>query len=184
MTRQETKALLGVIVTAYPEWKLPTEERALNRLTDLWAAQFANDSAEDVTMALNAHINISHFPPHISNIREQLVKLKASASGDMTAGEAWAKVNQSFKRYGYYNPTGAREFLGERIWRVVCMTCVDYPTMCISEDQNIPARFERLYKEMAGKELYQAQMPLQVQEHLKALGAGQAFRQIGGQNGT
>lgn len=177
MNKAETAKLLAYIAIAYPNGKVEPNEPTVN----MWA-QFTADVPYDLAKnAVDAMISTSKFPPSISEVREAVARAQSEARGDLSVQDALAKLQRSFKAYGYHNPTGAREYLGEQIWRVVTMVAGSYADLCMSEDGNWPARFERLYNGQTAQDMRQLQIPAQVQEHLKALGAGQVLKRIGGE---
>lgn len=180
MTPAETLKIMAVIVAAYPTCKLDPEDEGQ---FGVWHDMLCDLPYPTVLTATKAMIATSKFPPSISEVREAVARAQSESRGDLSVQDALAKLRRSFVLHGYYDPTGAREFLGETIWRVVTMVAGSYADLCISEDDNWPARFERLYNGQAAQDMRQMQIPAQVQEHLKALGAGQGIKMIGGGNG-
>lgn len=176
MNKQETAKLLAYIAIAYPNGKVEPNEPTVN----LWSQFTAEMPYSAAKAAVDSMIATLKFPPTIADIREAVARAQSEARGDLSAGEAWAKVNRSFRLYGYYDPTGARQFLGERIWDVIKMVSGSYCDMCIAEDEHIPARFERLYKAQAEKQHRNDMIPQGVRDHLETLGAAQGLKMIGG----
>jgi hypothetical protein len=55
-----------------------------------------------------------------------------------------------------------------------------YVELCVLEDENWPARFERLYNAQAAQDMRQLQIPASVREHLAALGTPVELKLIEG----
>lgn len=180
MTKADTAKLLTIIIKAYPASRLQADDETLN----LWHEMLSDLPVDIAASGTKALIATLKFPPSIADIREAVAKAMSEARGDLSVQDALAKLRRSFKLYGYYNPTGAREYLGEAIWRVVTMVAGSYVELCVLEDENWPARFERLYNGQAAQDMRQLQIPAQVQEHLKALGAAQGMKMIGGDSNS
>ena len=178
MDKPETMKLMALIVAAFPNCKLNPEDENQRAV---WHDMLQDLPLSTAAIATKAMIATLKYPPSIADIREAVAKAQAESRGDLTAGEALAKLRRALSRYGYYDPTGARECLGERIWEVMRMVGGSWGDLCISEDENWPARFERLYKEQATREQYVAQIPAPVMDRLKQLGGdGLGLKMIGG----
>lgn len=181
MTRAETKILLGMIVTAYPDSKIAADDRTV----DLWFDMLQDLPANVTAAATKAMFATLKWPPKIADIREAVARAQSEARGDLSAGEAWGRVRRAVSRFGYYQPEAAREFLGATLWAAIDQIG-GWAYLCTTEDDasTLSAQFERRYKAAAEQQKYRDMVPQAVQDHLKALGAGQGMKMIGGGSGA
>lgn len=177
ITRNDTKSLLGLIVTAYPNSKIA----ATNETVDLWFDMLQDLPSDLAAAATKSMIATLKFPPTIADIRSAVVKISAEARGELTAGDALALVRKAMRLHGYYDATGARKMLGERLWGVVRMVAPCWEDLCVSEDDNWGARFERLYKGQQEHEHELLQIPGAVQERMRAMVGDMTKRLTGGE---
>lgn len=169
--------MLSYMAIAYPNGKYEPNVPTVN----LWWKFVSGMTYAEAEAAVDAHIATSRFPPTPADIRDQYARAQSEARGDLTAGEAWGKVRRAVSRFGYYQPEAAREFLGATLWAAIDQIG-GWAYLCTTEDDTstLSAQFERRYKAAAEQQKYRDMVPLQVQEHLKALGAGQGLKMIGG----
>lgn len=165
MTRADTVKLLAIIITAYPASKVQDSPETI----DLWHELLQDLPVEAAALATKSMISTNKFPPTIADIREAVAKAQAEARGEPSSGEALALVRKAMRLHGYYDATGARKMMGEDIWAVMRMVATCWEDLCASEDENWPARFERLYKEKAVKQHYREVVPVAVQDRMRAM---------------
>lgn len=180
MDKAETMKLMALIVAAFPNCKLNPEDETQRAV---WHDMLQDLPLNIAAIATKSMIATLKYPPSIADIREAVAKSQAEARGDLTAGEAWLKVRRALGLYSAWDADKARAMVGEKIWDVVRMVAGCWADLCESCDENIPARFERLYNAQAAREQYVAQIPAPVMDRLKAIG-GEMFgmKMIGGES--
>lgn len=176
MTKADTAKLLQIIIRAYPTSRMQADDDTLN----LWHEMLGELPTEVVATATKAMIATLRYAPSIADITDAVARAVSEARGDLSTADALAKLRRALRIHGYYDPSGARAYLGETIWTVVGMVAGGWSELCMCEDANWPARFERLYKARAEQEQRRLQTPASTREHLAALGAAQMLKQIGG----
>lgn len=168
MTKADTAKLLQIIIKAYPSSRLQADDDTLN----LWHEMLSDLPVDIAASAAKAMIATLRFPPTIADIREAVARSISEARGDLTAGEAWAKVLKAVGRYGYYRGDEARAALGESLWASV-QQIGGWSHLCTTDEVEIvSAQFERRYKVMREQEQRRMQIPAQVQDRMRALLAG------------
>lgn len=102
MNRQETLAIMSVLKAAYPMYYKDMKRDEANAVVDLWTAMLADYSAQEVTVAVKAHIATDKkgFPPHIGAIINSIQKTRQQDT--MTEIEAWNIVSNASRRSTYY----------------------------------------------------------------------------------
>lgn len=180
MNKSETTKLLAYIAIAYPNGKVEPNEPTVN----LWAQFMADLPYTLAKSAVDSMIATLRFPPTIADIREAVARSMAEARGELTPGEAWGRVLAAVRKYGDNDERQvqkAREAIGDDLWEAVRLIG-GWAYLCNTDDDvsTISAQFERRYKAMQEQAKYRVQVPQAVQDHLKALGAGQGLKMIGG----
>ena len=110
MTEQETIKLFAVIAAAYPRDKAFAEATA--PMVALWTKLLADIPLAAAEAAIASHVSTSPFPPSIAEIREWA----AGGPGDGAGADAWGKLMQAVRKFGWCNQAEAKEFLGPDIW--------------------------------------------------------------------
>ena len=102
MTRQETLAIMSVLKAAYPAYYRDMKREEANAVVDLWTAMLNDYSAQEVTVAVKAHIATDKkgFPPHIGAIIDAIQKTRQK--DDMTEIEAWGYIDRATRNASYY----------------------------------------------------------------------------------
>lgn len=176
MKKSEVAALLSAIVTAYPASRVELNADTVS----LWTEMLSDIDAAEATLAVKALIATEHYPPSIADVREAVRKTRSEARGDLTPGEAWARVFGAIRRFGYIHPDEAREMLGEDLWNVVKQVG-GWTDICLSEHAEvISAQFERRYKSMQDAQRWRETVPLPIQQAVKALADGKRLALEGG----
>ena len=183
MNKSETTKLLAYIAIAYPNGKVEPNEPTVN----LWAQFMADLPYTLAKSAVDSMIATLRFPPTIADIREAVAKAMAEARGELTPGEAWGRVLSAVRKYGDNDPRQvdrARAELGD-LWETVKLIG-GWSYLCNTDDDvsTLSAQFERRYKAAQEQAKYRAQVPQAVQDHLKALGAAQGLKMIGGDSNS
>lgn len=103
MTFEQTRDILTLLQTEYPQSFSKIDGRMMQAKLRLWADEFANDDFDTVYAALRSIMSAGgrEFAPNIGNIREEIYRLQAHKT--MTDGEAWAMVAKACTNgiYGY-----------------------------------------------------------------------------------
>lgn len=103
MTFDETKTILTLLQTEYPQSFAKMDERMMAMKLRLWAAEFEHDAYKAVYAVVRAIISAGNreFAPNIGVIREKLKSY--SLDGELTEQEAWALVSKAISNgiYGY-----------------------------------------------------------------------------------
>ena len=86
MNKNEMKATLGIIKTAYPGFGGDCDPK---EILELWAEMFASDPAPLVADAVKRYIQTGKFPPTIADIRAIITDMTAST---VTSGDIWQEV--------------------------------------------------------------------------------------------
>jgi len=133
------------------------------------------------------HIDPDQIAPTIADIRESVARSMAEARGELTPGEAWGRVLSAVRKCGDNDPRQvdrARAELGD-LWETVKLIG-GWSYLCNTDDDisTLSAQFERRYKAVKQQEQYRTQVPQAVQDHLKALGAAQGLKMIGGDSNS
>ena len=97
MNREETRTLVQVIFSAYPNWK-PTD---IGFTVDTWAVMLSDYEYSQIAAALKAYIttNTSGFAPSIGQLIGMLDKI--GSEKDLNEMEAWALVSKALRNGNY-----------------------------------------------------------------------------------
>lgn len=139
MNKVEGAQIVGVIASAYPQWK-PTKETIevyVSLLEDLDVVE-AKEAVKRLVMA-------SEYPPSVASIRRKVLELQDGLP--LTKAEAWELVMLLVHKNGTYNRPAIEDEITQMVvnsigWREICTsTNVD----------TVRAQFFRLYDELAEK---------------------------------
>lgn len=164
MTFEETRTILKIIKTEWPQsFRGLTREDAEAKL-NLWAEMFKDDPVELVGAAVKALIAAGgrEFAPQIGTIKDQMRMLIEPNA--MTEAEAWAVVKKAVCRSGY-NSVAEYEKLPPLIQNLVGSSnqLRDWSQMDIDTlDSVIGSNFQRSYKVRAKQERDYAAIPADV----------------------
>lgn len=118
MTREETKKIIAIIISTYPNWK-PND---LSFTVDAWHLMLQEENYNEISAALASYIKRadSAFAPSIGQLMQQLANLKKVATGEkeLTEVEAWNMVYKAICNSNY-NAESEFEKLPEDIKRAV-----------------------------------------------------------------
>lgn len=139
MNKIETAQVVGIIASAYPNWK-PTKETI-----EVYVQLLEDLEPNEVKEAVKRLVMGSEFPPSVANIRMKVLELKDGLP--LTKAEAWELVMNLVYRYGTYNRPEIEDFVTKQIvasigWREICMS---------TNIDTVRAQFFRLYDELAEK---------------------------------
>lgn len=97
MDIQETKQILLVLKTNYPQSFKNWDSEQIKMFISLWAEAFKHDRVEVVTSAVKSIIYTStrEFAPNIGQVKDMIAKLTSPKVID--ADEAWSLVNEALR---------------------------------------------------------------------------------------
>ena len=106
MTRDETKKLIRIICSAYPNYK-PMD---LKETVDVWDSILCDFDYNEVSVALKAYIlsDTSGFAPTIGQLLEKVRKIKSPE--ELTETQAWALVSKALRDGNYHAKERFDEF--------------------------------------------------------------------------
>lgn len=154
MTTHDTIKLFALISASYPREQ--AFANASPAMVALWAKLLADIPLAAAEAAIASHVSTSPFPPSIAEIREWA----AGGPGDGAGADAWGKLMQAVRKYGWCNQTEAKEFLGPDIWGAMLRTFPDWLALCMSENMEADrAHFLRMWDSMARRERINRMLP-------------------------
>ena len=173
MTGEETRTILTLLQTEYPQSFAKMDDRQMAMKLRLWASEFQYDDYKAVYAVVRAIMSAGNreFAPNIGVIREKLRSY--STAGEMTENEAWALVAKAICNgiYGYQEeyaklPPAVQQAVGEpeqlKRWAV----------MEESEVGSVVAsNFQRSFRQIAQRERELAKIPADVRELLTGVSA-------------
>ena len=98
MTRDETKTVLMIMMTIWPNYK----PEMTKELVDIWHDLIGDLNHKETLVALKsyAQTDTSGFAPTVGQIRAKVVELTTRQG--LSEGEAWEMVLRAVRRSGYY----------------------------------------------------------------------------------
>lgn len=171
MNRIETKQILAVLRSAYPNFYRGLPDSDLSGIVDLWAEMFKDDPVVVVAVAVKAMIasRTSTFPPNIGEIKAQIVKMQTP--DEMTEQEAWSLVAKALRNSCY----GAKEefaALPPMLQRLVGSPnqLREWAMMDAETVQSVVAsNFQRSYKVRAASERSMLTLPADVKAAISSI---------------
>jgi hypothetical protein len=95
MNRDETKQIMEILRTSYPNfYRNFTDEEKTNAI-NLWWDMFSDNPASHVGLAVKALISTCKFPPAISEVKDYIQKL--TRPEEMSGYEAWNFIRGAFE---------------------------------------------------------------------------------------
>lgn len=168
MTFEETRTILTLLQTEYPQSFSKMDERAMAMKLKLWASEFQYDDYKAVYAVVRAIMSAGNreFAPNIGVIREKLKSF--SADGELTENQAWALVSKAISNgiYGYADeyaklPPTIQMAVGEpeQLKRWALMPVDDVQSV-------VASNFQRSYRQVAQRERELAKIPQDVRDLL------------------
>lgn len=155
MTQSEIIKLFAAISAAYPRDE--TFSAVSERTARIWASLLSDISSEAALSALTSHMASSPFPPTVADIR----KWALPTDGDDGAA-AWGRVMEAMRRYGSYDPQGAKALMGGKAWELVRTLFPSWRHLCASENMETNrAHFIRAWDSRMEQERRLALLPPQ-----------------------
>lgn len=183
MNKQEAAKILSIMQTNYPDsFKGKTDEMVLATI-NLWAQMFADDSANDVTAAVMAHIaaDTGAFMPNVGMIKNRLTKMRRP--DELTEQEAWNLV-QNALRNGIYGAKEEYEKLPPMVQRMVGSPSQlkEWAMMDADTVQSVVAsNFQRSYKVRAASEREYMALPGDVRNAMAQIADGMKMPALEGE---
>lgn len=164
MTRDETKKIIMVISSTYPNF----HPQDLSFMVDAWAAMLEDYAYNDISIALKAFIltDSSGFAPSVG----QLVGLldKGRQETDLNEMEAWSLVSKALKN-GYYGAEQEFSRLPEMIQKAVGSpsNLRNWAQTDLSSVENvIMSNFMRSYRQVVERSREMRKLPESVRTRL------------------
>lgn len=162
MTLAEFAKIAKAIKAYYPrETVLPTEESVL-----LWYDILKDIDYEAMMIGLKKWVTTNKFAPQVSDLREMVAEI----SNEPILGweEAWGKVLEAIRAYGYYQQEKAMASLDDLTRQAVKI--MNFRDLCLSE--NIMAdrsQFRDIYTNLANRKRQDAQIPVYLHDMINEI---------------
>lgn len=154
MTTHDTIKLFALISASYPREQ--AFANASPAMVALWAKLLADIPLAAAEAAIASHVSTSPFPPSIAEIREWA----AGGPGDGAGADAWGKLMQAVRKYGWCNQAEAKEYLGPEIWEAMLRTFPSWLAFCMNENVEAGrAHFLRMWESVAKRERISRMLP-------------------------
>lgn len=142
-------------------------------LIELWHSMLDDVNYEIAEMAIKKHISLSHFPPTIADLREQIGKITKPYIP--TSLEAWGEVTRVIRKYGSYRESEAMKELNGITKKAV--EYIGFRDLCISENVMADrAHFLKTYDSLSERESERYALNTNLIEKIEM----QKFKMIGG----
>ncbi len=124
MTRKDMAQILAVLGVSYPRQAIRAD--VLKLTTTVWLDLLGDIPLDQIKLAVHHHCTNSQWFPSVAEIRQAAFDLGESESDRLTAGDAWAEVQDQMRHGGHWD---APQFSHPRIqqavdaiggWRNVC----------------------------------------------------------------
>lgn len=174
MTRDETRRILAVLRTAYPNFYRNVSDSDITATINLWTSMFEDDDPRLVAAAVKSIIVASNweFPPNIGTIKEQMRKL--IQDDDLSEMEAWAKISAAC-RNGIYGAQEEFDKLSPTLQRIVGspQQLSEWALLDADSLQSVVAsNIQRSFRTVQQREREQAKLPQEVQALLQSIRMG------------
>lgn len=174
MTRDETRRILAVLRTAYPNFYRNVSDSDITATINLWTSMFEDDDPRLVAAAVKSIIVASNreFPPNIGTIKEQMRKLMQD--DDLSEMEAWAKISAAC-RNGIYGAQEEFDKLSPTLQRIVGspQQLGEWALLDADSLQSVVAsNIQRSFRTVQQREREQAKLPQEVQALLQSIRMG------------
>lgn len=171
MTFDETRNILTLLQTEYPQSFAKMDGRMMQMKLRLWASEFEADDYRAVYAVVRAIMSAGNreFAPNIGVIRDKLRDY--SSSGELTENEAWALVSKAISNgiYGYAEefvklPQDIQKAIGqaEQLKRWAVMPTEDVQSV-------VASNFQRSFRQIRQRERELAKIPADVRALLEGV---------------
>lgn len=164
MTREEFLVLVKGMKAVYAEPKFLPDKAAF----DVWYGLLSDLPYETANAAIQSYMMTETKPPTIADIRKAAAKVTAPEIP--ASGEAWKKVLQAVRRFGFYQQREALESLdpltreaAERFgFRELC-------DINASDSGIARGQFMKIYDQLANRKKEDAVLPIGMHEEIARL---------------
>lgn len=162
MTKDEFARFTMALKTYYPRETILPNEQAM----ELWFMHLQDIPFEVASTALNAWVDTQKWSPGISDIRKMC---ETVVHGEQeTWSEGWEQLQAAIRRYGFYDPDGAMEFLTGTTRETVRR--LGFQNLCLSENEmSDRAQFRAVFESITDREVNHAQIAPSVYEKMQML---------------
>jgi len=176
MTRDETRKILAVLRTAYPNFYRNVSDSDVTDTLNLWTSMFTDDDPRLVAAAVKSIIVASNreFPPNIGTIKEQMRKLMQD--DDLSEMEAWVQISAAC-RNGIYGAQEEFSKLSPTLQRIVGspQQLSEWALLDTDSLQSVVAsNIQRSFRMVQQREREQTKLPQEVQALLQSIRMGSA----------
>lgn len=174
MTRDETKKIIAIIVTAFPNYN----PKDLSMTVDVWNEMLKDYSYKDVAIALKTYIatNTSGFAPSIGQLIEKMNVV--NEMNELSEMEAWAIVSKAIRDSIYHSKERFEEFPDDIKKAVGSHENLKAWGMDENYNENVTqSHFLRCYRSVLERKKEVAKLPSEVRQLIGIASAG-----MGGMN--
>lgn len=165
MNKAEFKIFADAIRTYYSKENILPNPQAM----ELWYRALCDIPYQVAEIVLQKWVATNKWSPSIAEIREMCAVI---VNGEpRTWQDGWDSVLTAIRKFGYYNPKDAMEYLnGVDPIAASCVLKLGYRNLCTSENAVADrAAFRGCYEIMAKREQEQKQLALPLQEAIKGI---------------
>ena len=155
MTKDEVKVMFAGLSRYYHPNLLPVIDADT---INAWGELLCDLNGIKVLTITKAWVQTNKYPPTIADIREMIAKEMVQDKD--TAPEAWKKLNQAVKLFGFYDQKGMAESLGNGALRHVAeqFGMRHWCERLEANDSTDSAQFRDAYNAEVKKETYRLQV--------------------------
>lgn len=159
MTRDDVKKIFAILVSAYTESRMPSmNEQTINA----WHYLLSDIDGRIAQAAVARWITTERFPPTIADIRSSCIQVNAES-----ADQAWGKVLEAVRKFGYTQKDEALMYLPENIRTIVSRFTWEYfCSMPIDEVSTYFAQFRNAYNAHIDHKRIELQAPEKINQIL------------------
>ncbi|QEK12607.1 hypothetical protein FQB35_10595 [Crassaminicella thermophila] len=150
--------------SVYDNFRILKDER----ITMLWYKIFKEDDPKLFEMAIETYIATNEFKPTPAGIRKCMEKL--ATNYNLNGAEAWGKVMELIKKYGWYRADEALQEIKNDRPLYQAVQAMGFRELCVSENLMADrAHFLKMYEQYMKRESDKVMLPGRVQNDLKQL---------------
>ncbi len=178
MTRKDMAQILSILGVSYPRQVMNAGQLKLT--TTVWLDLLGDIPLDQIKLAVHHHCTNSQWFPSVAEIRQAAFDLGESESERLTAGDAWAEVQEKMRHGGHWDsPKFSHPRIQQAVdaiggWLNVCTTTMG----AMAADR---ARFIQAFERYEKRERTDRRMLPAVREFVgqrRALADGQAAPQL------
>lgn len=165
MTRDETKIILMTLSEAYRGRFSDVNSKTV----DLWHKMLEDMEYKEVEVYVVDWISREKWPPTIAELRSVRADTLMTAINGLDASEAWSEVQESIRRYGYYEQEKGIAALSPDT-REIVRRLGGYAEFCLIEEREVRtlyAQFRDAYNGLISSRKRQLQTPRQIRQALQ-----------------